>query len=246
MRKHRRESDPGVQIVPRGARPGRKGREEKGLHPGQREGPGSGPPPTWRVLSARRPGRGHGPYLLVIPAATPSISPQMAPVPQHLGSAAAPAVSASLAAAAGCRPAGGPRSRKRRGKGREGLSRLLPPDLANGWAGHAGARGRGEVGKEAGPVTLETPPLASGTGLRPPRAGLAPPPPRPGLGPAPSRLQHCPASSPNSVPPGIGSVLPRPATRVLGEDWRDRDAEVSPRVRDLRHRGQDWPLPPLG
>lgn len=38
------------------------------------------------VLSAQRPGRGHGPYLLVIPAATPSISAQWVTVPQHLGS----------------------------------------------------------------------------------------------------------------------------------------------------------------
>lgn len=90
MWKRGRDSDPSLGTIPRGARPSRKGRVEKGLHPGQPEGQESGPPPTWRALSAALPGRRHGPYLLVIPAATPSISPQMATGPQRLGSSAAP------------------------------------------------------------------------------------------------------------------------------------------------------------
>lgn len=183
---HGRDSDPGFGTIPRGARPRRKGREEKGLHPGPREGPRSGPPPTWRVLSAALPGRGHGPYLLVIPAATPSISPQMATVPQHLGSGAAPTcpTPSPLPPSAGLLAGGDHQERRARG----GKS-LAAASRRRQMAGLA-TRGRGGEGRWArgrGRRRWRPRPWPPAQASAPPRACLAPPRPRPGLGPAPFR-----------------------------------------------------------
>lgn len=179
--------------VPLGPRRRRKGRGEKGRRPGPREGPGSRPPPTWRVLSARRPGRGHGPYLLVIPAATPSISPKWATVPRHLGSRRCSSRMLRPRHCGRVRAGGRAASRKkRRTRGRKddadaAAAAASRQDPANGGTGHAGARaarGPGEVGAGAVPAMLETRLLAFG--------------PAPGLsGPAPPPAG--PASSSNSV-----------------------------------------------
>lgn len=141
---------------------GPPGREKAGASAADVAGPSAG----------RR--AGYGPYLLVIPAATPSISPQSAAAARCLSSRRPPPASSALA----LRPAAGgrPASRKER---REGAGRPPPPPARarSGWRAARGRAGRGpETRRGAGPRAPTAPVSA------PPRPGRL----QPALGPAPS------------------------------------------------------------
>lgn len=107
----------GPRAVPRGAR--------------RPEGARRARPAAARSLrggcSARAAGKGPDLYLLVIPAATPSISPRGPPF-LRTSVPGTPAASSFLSAAAGCGPTGGPPTGRRGGPG-AGRPQPPPPPL---------------------------------------------------------------------------------------------------------------------
>lgn len=195
------------------------------------------------------------PYLLVIPAATPSISPQSAFVPPHLGCPRRSDRRLLPRAAAGYGRAGwraGGRAASRKGRQARGgeAAAASRPQPANGWARRAGARGRGEErwarrrsrrrGKPglvpALPPAFPRPGSRPGSATAPPPSGSASNPPlprasshlRPVLGPAPS-LASTRSLAPTRPAPQRLSPHPCPAPPLPAPASRPRPVPHRPR-----------------
>lgn len=174
-------------------------------------------PPAWRGVRGGRRGQ-RGPYLLVIPAATPSISPQSAAVAgpsplRHSGRVRRPRRSAAARWRAGRQQEGG-------GRG-AGQRRRLGPRTTEGrcWLCRARAHAEGGAAREdtgpssAPPPAASTPPVLSSVGTlawsRSPPADRGPastsiyasPRFRPCGSTAPPRLEY--ALGPAHAPPGL-------------------------------------------
>ena len=144
---------------PRGSGRGRSaGREAARPRPARRPAGRPGKRSAADVAGAERRAApaGPGPYLLVIPAATPSISPQSAVVPLHFGCRRSSDRRLLPRASAGCWRAGGRAASRKERPARGGEAAAASgPQPANGRACRAGARagqGPGEVGAGTRPA----------------------------------------------------------------------------------------------